>query len=99
MLAEQGRVEELRARTDGGDQRASRRLLDVVENQGQADELRAKADAGDQRAAYRLVDVLARLRQIRVHGHSTVSQTLDTYCDLTKTLSSHAAETIDVLLN
>ena len=34
-----------------------------------------------------------------VLGHSTVSLTLDTYSHLTDTLSSQAAETIDVLLS
>ena len=34
-----------------------------------------------------------------VLGHSTVSLTLDTYRHLTETLSSHAAETIDLLLS
>ena len=34
-----------------------------------------------------------------VLGHSTVSLTLDTYSHLTETLSSHAAETIDLLLS
>jgi thioredoxin-like negative regulator of GroEL len=64
LLAEHGRVDELRARADAGDEYAADWLADLLTEQGRIDEalsmLRARADTGDSSAARRLADLLAK---------------------------------------
>jgi predicted negative regulator of RcsB-dependent stress response len=60
LLAEHGRIEELRVRADAGDWGAAQQLALLLVNQGQFEELRARADAGDQMAAIWLAELLAK---------------------------------------
>ena len=63
LLAEQGNVEELRARADAGDGVAAYRLAGLLAEQGNVEDaiaiLRARADAGDPVAPHRLAGLLA----------------------------------------
>ena len=59
LLAEQGDLEELRARADAGDGAAAAELAGLLAERGDLEELRARANAGDGAAASRL-DELAR---------------------------------------
>jgi thioredoxin-like negative regulator of GroEL len=63
LLAEQGRVEELRARVDHGDEPAAYALIHVLAARGRIEEAievsRARADAGNEFAARKLADLLA----------------------------------------
>jgi tetratricopeptide (TPR) repeat protein len=59
LLADQGRVDELRARADAGDGAAAERLAQLLVDQGRVDELRARADAGDQSATIQLAELVA----------------------------------------
>ncbi|WP_182882555.1 hypothetical protein [Microbispora sp. H10949] len=71
LLAEQGRVEELRARADAGDGSAASRLARLLAEQGRVEELQARADAGDGSAASRLIDLLAgqgRVEELRARA-------------------------------
>jgi len=62
LLADQGRIDELRQRAESGNTYAGSRLAGILIEQGHIDEagtiLRRCADAGDDDAALRLVDLL-----------------------------------------
>jgi len=60
LLAQRGDLDELRARTEAGDQYAARRLADVLAQRGDLDELRDRAISGDTHAAELTADLLAR---------------------------------------
>jgi hypothetical protein len=86
LLAQQGQIEELRARADAGDMSAADFLWRWLVQQGQVDDaiklLRAQADAGDWLAAGRLAELLAqqgRIEELRSEvdaGTSTASRHL-----------------------
>jgi predicted negative regulator of RcsB-dependent stress response len=65
LLAEQGHVEQLRARADNGERFTAAQLARLLAEQGQVNELRARTDNGDRFAAYRLADLLAEQRQLK----------------------------------
>jgi tetratricopeptide (TPR) repeat protein len=58
LLADLGRVDELRRRADAGDRLAAARLASLLVTRDGADELRRRADAGDSSAATRLAGFL-----------------------------------------
>ncbi|MEV0133043.1 tetratricopeptide repeat protein [Dactylosporangium sp. NPDC050688] len=81
LLAEQGRVDELRDLAATGDWRATHRLVDVLTEQGRVEEalqvLRDLAATGDLSAAQRLADILAE--QGRVDELRDLAATGDGY--------------------
>ena len=58
LLADRGKVDELRARADAGDAFAAGRLAPLLADRGEVDELRARANAGDWYAAWELARLL-----------------------------------------
>ena len=75
LLAEQGRVEELRTRADAGDWDAADRLAYLLAKQDRVEELRTRADAGDWHARLRLADLLSqqgRVEELRIHADAGV---------------------------
>jgi len=90
LLAEEGNIEELRARADAAErERRARpddwfgdRLADLLADQGDIDELRARADGSSWRAAVHLADLLVdrgdveELRARADNGDEAASQTL-----------------------
>jgi tetratricopeptide (TPR) repeat protein len=60
VLVERGRVGDLRALADAGNQPAAWRLADLLVTQGGVEELRVRADAGDDAAGTRLAGLLAK---------------------------------------
>ncbi|GIE34518.1 hypothetical protein Ait01nite_075630 [Actinoplanes italicus] len=59
LLAELGRIDELRERADRGDGSAGRVLADLLARRGEFDELRSRAAAGDTAARARVLALLA----------------------------------------
>jgi hypothetical protein len=71
LLAEQGRVDELRQRADAGNSFAAQLLADLLVEQGRLDELRQRAGTGDYYALSRWIDRLAeqgRIDELRHHA-------------------------------
>lgn len=60
VLAEQGRVDDLRVRADAGEKTAGFEFADLLLDQGHLDQLRARADAGDRAATLRLAQHMER---------------------------------------
>jgi hypothetical protein len=58
VLAAWGRIEELRARADAGDEQATYWLIELLAEQGRIEELRARAHTGNRQAADRLANLL-----------------------------------------
>jgi hypothetical protein len=59
LLADHGRLDELRARADGGDETAAWRLAELLRKRGDLDELRARASSGDADSVGHLADLLS----------------------------------------
>jgi tetratricopeptide (TPR) repeat protein len=59
LMADQGRIDELRARADAGDGIAAERLAQLLVDRGCVDEVRARAAAGDQSATIQLAELVA----------------------------------------
>ncbi|WP_378976220.1 hypothetical protein [Paractinoplanes rhizophilus] len=64
LLAEHGRIDELRRRADSGDTVAAYVLVDLLAETGQADELSQMADAGNLEAADKLSELLLTRGQV-----------------------------------
>ena len=60
LLGKHGYLDELRARTEAGDQYAAHVLADALAQRGELDELRSRVNSGDSHAAELFADLLAQ---------------------------------------